>query len=291
MLTKNDDKTGRKPKNAAPDSATNTDVAAPAPAPTKRKRTVKPKDPNAPPRQSKKKVKDSPGPTSEINSNRTVAVAVAVAGPPKQPKIIESSYQGLADQHSKIQPQPPQPHIAKDEAIHTQRPIQSFFTAPPPPPPQAPPPPPQQPQQQSQQPQPQPQPQPHSQAPLRTSGQNYDPIRSNYDPVRETVITHNHYPNSQGSPNQAPPSMNRASASPSISSLVDPPNHALTSPSIAAQSFFNQQQLRYQRDESHNSVPSSPTANRFAPSATVDSSASPKAPVVNKVVPVPVSAL
>jgi hypothetical protein len=115
------------------------------------------------------------------------------------------------------------------------------------------------------------------QQPVRTSGQNYDPIRSNYDPVRETVVSHNPYNNPQGSPNP-PHSMNRASASPSISSLVDPPNQALTSPSIAAQSFFHQQQqqqARLQRDEGHTSVPPSPHVNKLAPSVLIESS-SPK---------------
>jgi hypothetical protein len=66
--------------------------------------------------------------------------------------------------------------------------------------------------------------------------------------------------------------MNRASASPSISSLVDPPNQALTSPSIATQSFFHQQQqARYQND-GRTSIPPSPTVNRLAPSAVGDSS-------------------
>ena len=58
--------------------------------------------------------------------------------------------------------------------------------------------------------------------------------------------------------------MNRASASPSISSLVDPPNQ---SPSTASQSFFihHQQQHRTHPSEHSPSVPGSPTANRFAP--------------------------
>ncbi|KAH9218588.1 hypothetical protein DL95DRAFT_385255, partial [Leptodontidium sp. 2 PMI_412] len=43
---------------------------------------------------------------------------------------------------------------------------------------------------------------------------------------------------------ERPHSMKRASASPYISSLVDPPNHALTSPSIATQSFYRLQQSR-----------------------------------------------
>jgi hypothetical protein len=105
---------------------------------------------------------------------------------------------------------------------------------------------------------------PPTQAPIRTSGQNYDPIRSNYDPVRETVVNHNSYNNSQMSPkfSQLP---NRASASPSISSLVDPPHQTATSPSIATQSFFSHQ-MKMQSQEGHNSVPPSPTANRPTPS-------------------------
>lgn len=277
-------KPGRKPKVPAPDAVNNT-----AEAPAKRKRNVKPKDPNAPPRERKKKTKDS------LDSS-AAADLKAVSGPPRQPKIIESNYQNLAEQQSKVQPQQ---QTIKDEAIPSRPSIQSFFNVPPPPQPSQPsqssqPPPPQplqpqQPPQQSQQsqqsqPQPPPPPQQPQQQPLRTSGQNYDPIRSNYDPVRETVVTHNHYPSSQGSPNQPPPSLNRASASPSISSLVDPPNQALASPSIAAQSFFNQQQLRLQRDENHNSVPPSPTTSRLAPSAIVEPSVTPKppTPVVNK---------
>lgn len=112
-----------------------------------------------------------------------------------------------------------------------------------------------------------------------SSGQNYDPIRSNYDPVRETVVNHPPPPyNGQGSPG-LPYSTNRASASPSISSLVDPPNQSLTSPSIAAQSFFNQQQ-RLQHD-SHGSVPPSPTVNRLAPGLILESSPKPPPPQVS----------
>ena len=88
----------------------------------------------------------------------------------------------------------------------------------------------------------------------------------------------------QASPHALPPqTMNRASASPSISSLVDPPNQALTSPSIAAQSFFNQQQqqARY-RDEGQNSLPPSPHPTRLAPSAVVES--------ITQKAPVPVAA-
>jgi hypothetical protein len=92
----------------------------------------------------------------------------------------------------------------------------------------------------------------------RSSGQNYDPIRSNYDPVRETVVSHNPFSA------QVSPQHHNAQKSPSISSLVDPPGH---SPSIATQSFFNQQQAA----RLHQEAQPSPTANRLAPSAVIES--------------------
>lgn len=131
--------------------------------------------------------------------------------------------------------------------MNSQTPI-SFFNNPPPPKPA-----------QQQQP-----PAQQQQQAVRSSGQNYDPIRSNYDPVRENVVSYGPYNhgNPQGSPGLSS-SMNRASASPSISSLVDPPNQ---SPSTATQSFFihHQQQQRLHHDQPP-SVPESPTANRFPP--------------------------
>ncbi|EPE26962.1 hypothetical protein GLAREA_02876 [Glarea lozoyensis ATCC 20868] len=102
---------------------------------------------------------------------------------------------------------------------------------------------------------------PPYQAP-RSSGQNYDPIRSNYDPVRETVVSHNPFSS------QVSPQHHNAQKSPSISSLVDPPGH---SPSIASQSFFNQQQAA----RLHQEAQPSPTANRLAPSAVIESPSQP----------------
>jgi len=221
-----------KPKNNADSSATNTDAP-------KVKRVRKPRDPNAPPVQRRRK-------NAASDASTTVDVK-AIAGPPRQ---AQAAPEPLANFHVPAPTAAQSAQKGKSEDI--QRPIQSFFTNGPPPPPQ----------------------QSQPQQPVRTSGQNYDPIRSNYDPVRETVVTHNSYSNSQGSPSH-PHSMNRASASPSISSLVDPPNQALTSPSIAGQSFLNQQQqqqqARFHRDEGHTSVPPSPTVNRLAPSAIVES--------------------
>ena len=229
-------KPGRKPKEPAPGEA------------PKQRRQRKPRDPNAPPiRRRTKKVIEA-----EAANSANVSDASTITAPPRQPFLGES----LANF-----PIPPPlstlpSQKGNNEDIQSgSRPIHSFFNQPPPPPPQ-----------QSMQQPPQ---------PVRTSGQNYDPIRSNYDPVRETVISHSSYNNSQGSPS-LPQSLNRASASPSISSLVDPPNHALTSPSIATQSFFNQQQHARLRDEGHTSVPPSPTATRTAPSVVIESPAASK---------------
>lgn len=246
-------KPGRKPKASLPlpadSSATNTDQTAP-----KTRKPRKPKDPNAPPVRRRKNQSTEPAHTPEIN---------AAPGPPPrqppQPTIVGP----VPSNNVNVRPDPVPSQNGKNEDI--QRPISSFFTSGPPPPPQQP--------YQHQQPLPQTMPQT-----LRSSssGQNYDPIRSNYDHVRETVVTHPPPPyNAQGSPSQHH-SMNRASASPSISSLVDPPNQSLTSPSIAAQSFFNQQQRLHH--EGHGSVPPSPTVTRLAPGAVIESSPKPPAP-------------
>ncbi|KUJ10647.1 HPC2-domain-containing protein [Mollisia scopiformis] len=233
-----------KPKINADSSATNTD------APKVRK-TRKPRDPNAPTVRRRK--------NASLENSTPAEIQPAVApGPPRQPPYVEAS-QNFHVPSPVATASTSQKGKNEDIPNSTQRPIQSFFnSAPPPPPPQQIQPQQSQPQQQQQQPT------------MRTSGQNYDPIRSNYDPVRETVISHNPYSNSQGSPSH-PHSMNRASASPSISSLVDPPNQALASPSIATQSFFNQQQqARLHRDEGHTSVPPSPTVNRLAPAVPIE---------------------
>jgi hypothetical protein len=231
-------KPGRKP-GSVNKPKNNADSSATNTDAPKVKRVRKPRDPNAPPVQRRRK--------NAASDASTPVDVKTIAGPPRQP---QPAPEPLASFHVPA-PTAAQP-TQKGKSEDIQQPIRSFFTnGPPPPPPQ----------------------QSQPQQPVRSSGQNYDPIRSNYDPVRETVVAHNSYNNSQGSPSH-PHSMNRASASPSISSLVDPPNQALTSPSIAAQSFFNQQQqqARFHREEGHTSVPPSPTVNRLAPSAVVEPS-------------------
>ncbi|KAK5716469.1 HIR complex subunit [Elasticomyces elasticus] len=59
-----------------------------------------------------------------------------------------------------------------------------------------------------------------------SSGQNYDPIRGGYDPVRGATMETSHQRPANlmnNSSAQTSPHVNRASASPSIASLIDPP--------------------------------------------------------------------
>ncbi|OTA99044.1 hypothetical protein M426DRAFT_76617 [Hypoxylon sp. CI-4A] len=107
-------------------------------------------------------------------------------------------------------------------------------------------------------------------APSRTSGTNYDPIRSsNYDPIRETMVSYT--TSTMGSPRgpSTASMINRASASPSIASLVDPPVPNIISPAPSHTSFaHNAQQSQSHSQpqprtlkESH-SVPESPNPFR-----------------------------
>jgi hypothetical protein len=80
------------------------------------------------------------------------------------------------------------------------------------------------------------------------------------------VVNHTPFNSVQMSPKPAQ-IVNRASASPSISSLVDPPNQPTSPSSLAAQSFFSMQtQMKMQNHEGPTSVPPSPTVNKAAPS-------------------------
>ena len=151
-------KPGRKPgsikqpkTNAVDSSATNTNAP-------KLKRTRKPRDPNAPPVPRRKRNTNS---TSGARAPGTPEIHPFAAAPLRQqPQVLETAPNPNFHVPAPIASQPP-PQNGKIEDILRQ-PIQSFFnTAPPLPPPQ---------QQQQQQ-------------PIRRSGQNYDPIRSNYDPV------------------------------------------------------------------------------------------------------------
>ncbi|KFY89485.1 hypothetical protein V500_05653, partial [Pseudogymnoascus sp. VKM F-4518 (FW-2643)] len=262
-------KPGRKPKiPVAADgaSATSTDTK-----PKRGRKPREPKDPNAAPVPRKKRVTASTTTTTQdadvAENNTTIAKPAHAAT--RQSKLTDMSVRpagepGYSILNEPFQPQPQHqynaaaaaavPQNGKFEDIQKSTPVSFFNAAPPQPQPQSQP----QPPQQSQQPQ--------QSQPVRSSGQNYDPIRSNYDPVRENMSSHNPY-HTQMSPKPAP--SNRASASPSIASLVDPPHQSSTSPSMAAQSFFQHQM------KMHTSVPPSPTSNRVVPSPTINPSTGP----------------
>jgi hypothetical protein len=97
--------------------------------------------------------------------------------------------------------------------------------------------------------------------PVRTSGQNYDPIRGNYDPVRETITTHKSFSSSAGSP-RAPTQLPRRS--PSIASLIDAPAPSLKSPNNPYPSGTAQSRVKAQESAS---LPASP-AQSFKPVST-----------------------
>ncbi|KAI1186784.1 hypothetical protein F5B17DRAFT_402462 [Nemania serpens] len=229
----------------------------------KPKRTRKPKDPNAPPTQRRRR---AAGAADGENGDAPSRATSSPAGPgiggstPRQPKIAE-----VAPTMGRLEPIPQRE--PKRESMPGS--MSSILNADPEPPQTYH-------QQQSQlQPQPQPQPLPRTSLTPRASGTAYDPIRSsNYDPIRETMISHS-YSSAMGSP-RGPSNtntINRASASPSIASLVDPPVRNIISPVPSQVSFApNQQQGHAQsqppsRPQDSSSVPASPNPFRrdFAP--------------------------
>ncbi|KAL7619636.1 HIR complex subunit [Parahypoxylon ruwenzoriense] len=216
------------------------------------KRVRKQKDPNTAPTQRKRKVASLDGEASESRSRATSVGggAGASATSSRQAKITE-----MVTTQNRLEPIP-QREVKREGMPGS---MSSILNADPEPPQQYS-------RQQSQQQPSQQQTRPS--APSRTSGTNYDPIRSsNYDPIRETMVTHS-YSNTMGSPRgpstATPGIINRASASPSIASLVDPvPN--IISPVPSHTSFAqNTQQSQSQprvRKES-NSMPESPNPFR-----------------------------
>lgn len=218
------------------------------------KRPRKPKDPNAPPAPRKRKA----APTTDDNSGESRARAVSMGVGPgaasRQAKITDMTNQGRSE--SVPQKAPKRESLpesmskilnADPEPVHTPVHAQPLRPT----------------------------------APSRTSGTNYDPIRSsNYDPIRETMVTHS-YPSAMGSP-RAPTgsAVNRPSASPSIASLVDPtPMPNMVSPSQSHTSFAqNQQQSQSQqrKPQESSSMPTSPNPLRkeFPPPPAPKASAS-----------------
>ncbi|ROV95540.1 hypothetical protein VSDG_05344 [Cytospora chrysosperma] len=238
-------KPGRKPGSTVKPKV-NPDGTPVAEAP-KVRRPRKPRDPNAPPIQRKRKAA-----TQEIPEPVSVG-----------PNVTETTPMRM-----EIDPWPPRPNAAATAAASASSPSQQPNPAKAPkregpssmmsllnrdsPPPPAP--------------------------PVRMA---FDPVRSSsYDPVRETMVTRDPYGTSALASPRAPTQMpNRASASPSISSLMDPPPPAskVVSPVPAHSSFRSTSQSRFQEPVSLPPSPSSsvrkeppPMAGPAPKSATVE---------------------
>ncbi|KAI1325460.1 hypothetical protein F5Y16DRAFT_264991 [Xylariaceae sp. FL0255] len=218
----------------------------------KPKRVRKPKDPNAPPVQRKRKATATPIDGERAESTSRAPSMAAPTPPSRQTKITEMG---------SVMGRPAEP--IKRESLPGS--MSNILNA--------------DPEQDAYRQQPQPPP-PRPSVTPRASGTAYDPIRSsNYDPIRETMVTHS-YPSTMGSPNRPPSTnvINRASASPSIASLVDPPvQQHIISPAPSHNSFIpNQQQQQLnqpqpqaqpRQHQDSTSVPASPNPFRrdFAP--------------------------
>lgn len=217
-------KPGRKPGSTV--KPKNPDGTPEAP---KQRRPRKPRDPSAPPIQRKRKLGVSSDGADEQEDSKA-----SPAAPSRQPKITEltSMRMDIDSRPSSATPhhQPFSQSAPKRESFPGS--MQSILNVDPPPP-----------------------------APTRTSGQSYDPIRSStYDPVRETMMSRDPYGTGPlGSPRAPNQTTNRASASPSIASLVDPPSSKpVGSPSQSHQSamYNSTAQSRLQEPTS---IPPSPS--------------------------------
>ncbi|KAI1385671.1 HPC2-domain-containing protein [Hypoxylon trugodes] len=224
----------------------------------KAKRVRKQKDPNAPPTSRRRKVASSAdGEAGESRSRAASVSGNASAGAStgsRQAKITEMATA------SQARAEPAPQREVKRENIGS---MSSILNVDPEPPQQFN----RQPQQSPPPPQQQQQPPVRPSAPSRTSGYSYDPVRSsNYDPIRESVVTQS-YSNPMGSPRgpstTAPGIINRASASPSITSLIDPPVPSIISPVPSHTSFVQNSQHSQSRPHKETStMPESPNPLR-----------------------------
>ncbi|KAK4166526.1 hypothetical protein QBC43DRAFT_256944 [Cladorrhinum sp. PSN259] len=256
-------KPGRKPGSTVKPK-TNPDGTAVAEAP-KQRRPRKPKDPNAPPIQRKRKAATGDG--NETNSEMD-ARAASGPPPPSAPAAVSAAPAAPARLTSMRMSLDAQPGPAKAGFVQAPKrestgsmQMQSLLNDDPPPKPAAP------------------------------ARQMFDPIRGNYDPVRETMVTRDPYgTGSLGSP-RAPTTtqvVNRASASPSIASLVDPTpslisprqSQAYPATTTATTTTTTTSQARFQ--EVVSSVPPSPS-NNIRSAATAPTTPSMPKPVLAEV--------
>ncbi|KAI1856525.1 uncharacterized protein JN550_013766 [Neoarthrinium moseri] len=220
------------------------------------RRPRKPKDPNAPPVPRKRKLAPTDPDAAEPHIEaRSASIG---AGAPRQTKLTD-----MATTTGRLEPMA-QP-LKRESSGPRMSNMSNILNA-----------------------DPDPQPLPASAAPSRSSGTNYDPIRSNYDPVRGTMVTHSYSNNPLGSPRAPANVVNRASASPSIASLVDPPVQNIISP-IPTHTTFAQSSASRPREEA-SSMPDSPnpflTPKEFAPPPALKPAApeakKPQVPTVTK---------
>lgn len=238
-----------KPKVAADGSSTTTPGGPDAPP--KAKRTRKPKDPNAPPAPPRKRkiaatqetsvvpvLKEQPPPLSEIGpaSRQAKIIDYTTQMDVDMRTPLPSNNQHLSDLHPN--------KVLKRDAVTSMRSILNDDPSPAPPLPSA---------------------------PMRMSGMAFDPVRSSsasYDPVRETMVNRDPYGTAGMASPRGPPQMtNRASASPSISSLVDPPVPTMISPSPSHSTFHNTTQSRFQEPTSLPASPSNAARREPLPSS------------------------
>ncbi|KAI0886597.1 HPC2-domain-containing protein [Annulohypoxylon maeteangense] len=218
----------------------------------KRVRKQKEKDPNTSTTSRRRKVTSLDGEASESRSRATSVAGGTGNGttaPSRQTKITEMV---TGQNQNRLEPTP-QREVKRENILGS---MSNILNAEPEPPQQYS-------RQQSQQAQQQPA---RPSMPSRTSGTNYDPIRSsNYDPIRGTMS----YSNPMGSPRGPSTTtgiVNRASASPSIASLVDPPVPNIISPVPSHTSFTHNVQSHSQAQsgahKESSSMPESPNPFR-----------------------------
>jgi hypothetical protein len=216
-----------KPKDSAADGG-------PAADGTKVRRPRKPRDPNGPPVQRKRKLAPT-GTESFGEDSKSLAAAAAV--PSGQVRITDMP--GITSSESRL---PSGEHQFVPQKMPKREPLpnsmQAILNAEPATP-------------------------TNTTLTMRSSGQSYDPVRGNYDPVRETMVTRNPYGDPSISSPRAPSTQiqNRASASPSIASLVDPPVHntSMVSPVPSHTSFHNTATQSRMQPPEPTSMPTSPS--------------------------------
>ncbi|KXX80729.1 Histone promoter control protein 2 [Madurella mycetomatis] len=223
-------KPGRKPGSTVKPKAPPVEGSPTNTDQPKQRRPRKPRDPNAPTVQRKRKAAATEGSdaTSEMDAR-------SVSGPPRQPKITELSSMRMA---LDARPAPPETGYTqaapkREGSMH----MHNLLNEEPPPKPQ----------------------------PAAPARQMFDPIRGGYDPIRESAATRDPYGTGPlGSPRAPTQVVNRASASPSIASLVDPPPAPNVISPIPSQTYSNSApQPRFQ--ESASMPPSPSNAVRSAP--------------------------